>query len=460
MRGFIHFSLFAMIVCVLILPFQVHAENRALLVGVGKYQAPGNNLPGIDLDINLMKQMAGHLGFKSSQIKVLRDSEATLAGIEQAIRSWLVSGVGADDRVLFYFSGHGSFIPDQNNDESDKADEVLLPTDMRIAGRTLENTLVDDNFGKLLRAIPSKNVFVFIDACHSGTSTKSLDSDWEEKPKFFKYPGMPNVEKGSFAVRESSGSDNFAALSACQDNETAIATSKGSLFTRGILNAIEKAAESGRSATLKELKSHATVFIRNNVKNPKNAHRPEASGNPAMMTKNIFIPGSNSAPPREPNGVWAKIEKIADHADYSVPLQPNKNRFKVGDPLVITCKIERNGYLIIVNVSPGDQRATVLYPNKYHPDNGVSAGSTVTIPGPGDQFSLEATPPYGESMIVAFLTAKKINIYKSVNGGSGDLFELLSDTDYMELKAATRGFTAKPVDKQLGAGKVITRIEK
>ena len=33
-----------------------HAEQRALLVGVGKYAMPGHDLPGIDLDLQTMRE--------------------------------------------------------------------------------------------------------------------------------------------------------------------------------------------------------------------------------------------------------------------------------------------------------------------------------------------------------------------------------------------------------------------
>ncbi len=59
------------------------------------------------------------MGFKESQIKTVKDSDATLIGIERFIKEWLINGVSSKDRVVFYFSGHGSYISDTNGDESD-----------------------------------------------------------------------------------------------------------------------------------------------------------------------------------------------------------------------------------------------------------------------------------------------------------------------------------------------------
>lgn len=48
----------------LLMATPVLAANRALIVGVGDYQSPDiNDLSGIDLDVNMMKDVAGLLGF-------------------------------------------------------------------------------------------------------------------------------------------------------------------------------------------------------------------------------------------------------------------------------------------------------------------------------------------------------------------------------------------------------------
>ena len=114
------------------LPSIARAGDRALLVGVGKYRNPRANLSGIDLDIRMMKGMAHLMGFSDSQIKVIENERATASNVETAINEWLVKGAGSGDRVLFYFSGHGSQIPDRNGDEEDKSDEALVLHDVRV----------------------------------------------------------------------------------------------------------------------------------------------------------------------------------------------------------------------------------------------------------------------------------------------------------------------------------------
>ena len=100
------------------------AEQRALLVGVGKYSIPGIDLPGIDLDLERMHDTLNLMGFDDSQIHSLLDDKATSKNIVREFEIWLKQGVKAEDRVIFYFSGHGSNTPDLNGDEADGVDEV------------------------------------------------------------------------------------------------------------------------------------------------------------------------------------------------------------------------------------------------------------------------------------------------------------------------------------------------
>src|SRR4029077_12715381 len=82
------------------------ANPRALLIGVG--DVPNNALPAIDLDIDNMKKVAQVMGFRPGDIKVLFDEQATYANVRRALATWVREGVGPDDRVLIYFSGHGT----------------------------------------------------------------------------------------------------------------------------------------------------------------------------------------------------------------------------------------------------------------------------------------------------------------------------------------------------------------
>ena len=61
---------------------------------------------------------------------MLTDFDATKKAMEEAITG-LISGGKRGDVLLVHFSGHGSNVPDDNDDEEDdNRDEILCPTDL------------------------------------------------------------------------------------------------------------------------------------------------------------------------------------------------------------------------------------------------------------------------------------------------------------------------------------------
>ena len=269
-------------------------EDRVLLIGVGRYAQFDEKLNGVSLDIDMMRELAQLLGFKSQAIKVLEHENASTDKVYSAVENWLIKGVGPEDRVLFYFSGHGSQIPDENNDEKDQFDEVLLLYDVAIKAQsrpqTLTGVLVDDDLNTMLARIQSRNILVILDACHSGSATRSLRlnprsiSVNDAQVKFFSY--SPYVQTGSgqdsFDVldRKTSAeiSRRYVAIAACRDDEKTISTSQGSIFTLGLRQVIRSAAMAGINITPEELQRRTTTFIREEIQSDAIAFHPQITG--------------------------------------------------------------------------------------------------------------------------------------------------------------------------------------
>ncbi|WP_020585252.1 caspase family protein [Desulfobacter curvatus] len=449
-------GIFLILVFLLLSAWPAFAENRALIIGVGKYQIEANNLPGIDKDVEMARKIALIIGFKPKQIKVVMDEQATLKNIGASVNNWLIKGTTKNDRVFFYYSGHGAQIPDTGRDEDDKADEVLVPHDIKVTNGTLENAFLDDVFGKMLAKIPARESFVFIDACHSGTSTKSI-LDTDQKAKVFIYPGMPHQIPKAFSAqprRRAVTRERFASLSACRDDEVARATPEGSLFTLALYNAIVNGQ--GKPVTFKLLQESTTDFIASHLSAGK-AHHPVLTGSKKLQNKNILVREveSSSAEP----SLFDQWMLLPEKADYEVPIQTNQSRFKQGELLEISLKMPHDGYVNVFNLSPGDKKLTVLFPNGYHKQNFFEAGSRVAIPDRSDSFTLPASPPFGKSLIVVVVTTQNINAYSKGIGNSGDLFKLMSNETTGEVEHAFRNFDPQPKSTGLGAGRVIALIE-
>jgi hypothetical protein len=176
MRSFLIYS-------VLMICFAVKAQQPnklAVIVAISKY-APNtgwNNLNS-ENDVPLIKESLKRQGFPENNILILRDKEATKTGILGAIQKQLVDKAKPGDVCVFHFSGHGEQVFDDNGDEADGYDEALVTYDAPMEYQPgVEKHLRDDEFGFKLEEVRKKlgengNLLVIIDACHSGSSTRS-----------------------------------------------------------------------------------------------------------------------------------------------------------------------------------------------------------------------------------------------------------------------------------------------
>ncbi len=442
------------------------AADRALLIGVGKYENPSANLPGVDLDIAIMKEVAEGLGFSPANIKTLMDGEATLANVRATLDSWLIKGTGASDRVLIYYSGHGAPVPDESGDESDGVDETLTMHDVTLVTRngrkTLSGVMLDDEFGQTLARLKSDKILVLVDACHSGTVTKSFrlnsrslraDSGVE---KFFSYEGMPLATRGNFAPVSKELNGRYIAVLAAGDDEKSIATARGSVFTLGIKESLILAKENtAKALTPRVMHEVSSQFVANNVPADRLFH-PQLAGNPALADASLRMMqsgGSGKGP------VWRKVEELAaTGSPMRIAVSDGKATHYEGDKLLLSVAVPQAGYLNIINVGPDDV-PTVLFPNEHHPDNQVRA-ETLNLPTERMNFDLVARAPFGNSLTVAVLSQKPINLYQSADGNrdaKGNLesaFGRLSEDGLKEM----RSYRAETRNSGYVVGKLETRV--
>src|SRR5450759_3295145 len=140
--------------------------NRALLVGINEYPDP-NKLNGCVNDATDMQAfLQGICGFAPAAIRLLADSDATTKAILDGL-AWLIAGVGAGDRLLLHYSGHGAQMPTRNpQQEIDGLDEVICPVDFNWSD---EHAIRDKQFFQMFTSLPQGLEFVWVsDSCHSG----------------------------------------------------------------------------------------------------------------------------------------------------------------------------------------------------------------------------------------------------------------------------------------------------
>ena len=142
--------------------------KRALLIGINAYPAPFTALRGCLNDIQQYKSiLQERYGFESTSVRTLEDKEATRANILLQL-DWLIENAQAGDVLVFTYSGHGSQVDDDSDDEWECRDEILIPYD-----HCWDNPLRDDDLKRRFERVPTGANLTFIsDSCHSGTMNK------------------------------------------------------------------------------------------------------------------------------------------------------------------------------------------------------------------------------------------------------------------------------------------------
>ncbi len=165
-------------------------EYYAVLCGIADYPGTANDLSyTVDDALALRDRLLRDPWWKSENITMLLDSEATYAAINAAIAN-MAAMADSDDVCLFFYSGHGTTVADAYPyDEADGLDECLVAYDANIR---------DDVFGQWINALPTDNYIVLIDCCFSGGQIKTADI-------------TPGASVKGIGKAKSTGGDGFAA---------------------------------------------------------------------------------------------------------------------------------------------------------------------------------------------------------------------------------------------------------
>lgn len=181
---------FALILALMIaFPLMGNAQRkRSLLVGISKYHTNGykvwNNIHGAE-DVALLTPELKKKGFT---VQSLTNEEATYQGILNSLNEFIKSSKKGDI-VYLHFSCHGQPVEDgmfgDPKDEIDHWDESLVPIDAGKAfnskGYIGDKHITDDTlkmyFDRLRKRIGSTGMlYVAMDACHAGGSSRGLET--------------------------------------------------------------------------------------------------------------------------------------------------------------------------------------------------------------------------------------------------------------------------------------------
>lgn len=140
------------------------SKKLALCIGINNYPGTGSDLSGCVNDAHDWTAAFKKFGFS---VQSLIDKQATKQAILSTIKK-IISSTAKGDSIVIQYSGHGTYIPDENNDELDGTDECICPYDISSVG-----PITDDELYELFSAKSNGvKLVMFSDSCNSGTVTK------------------------------------------------------------------------------------------------------------------------------------------------------------------------------------------------------------------------------------------------------------------------------------------------
>jgi hypothetical protein len=121
---------------------------------------------------------------------------------------------------------------------------------------------------------------------------------------------------------------------------------------------------------------------------------------------------TSQAPAADPNKLQVKV--WADKASY-----------RIGEPLQIRVRANRDAYVTLVDIGTSGQ-VTVLYPNRFHQNNFVRGGQDVLIPPADASFALAVQGPRGMEQIKAIATEEPVSFAPSDFSNPNEAFRSLN----------------------------------
>lgn len=205
------------------------SNKKAVIVGIN-YPNTNNELKGCVNDALLMeKVLRTHYDFKD--VTLLLDAAAHTDAILMALNA-LVKNAEPGDVLYFHYSGHGSQMLDDADDdyELDGLDEIICPIDLNWNDKVIR----DDDLKEIFNKVPNGvNLTVMLDCCNSGGGLDQLNQyqplgEASKNAKvlggrFLPPPNLKLEEKVVFkpkAIQHKNVNGTSLLISGCQSHQT------------------------------------------------------------------------------------------------------------------------------------------------------------------------------------------------------------------------------------------------
>jgi hypothetical protein len=157
----------------------IYDKSWALVVGINDY----NNIPNLNYAVEdalaIKNMLINEHGFPRKNVRYLIDKEATQSNIKKELSN-LMKNAGENDRVVFYFAGHGE-TAELGLEEGDIG--FLLPADGDI--EDLYFSAIDmEELKRISKFSKAKHMLFLVDACYGGLAAVNTRSLTTNTPNF------------------------------------------------------------------------------------------------------------------------------------------------------------------------------------------------------------------------------------------------------------------------------------
>lgn len=492
------------------------AARKAVLVGINEYPAARHRLKGSLNDLESFAEvLKSKFGFREEDIIRLTDSRATTHAVMETIKRELIDKLGPDDVAVFYYAGHGTFVPDLNGDEDDLRDEVLCTYD--ISGLDTGSWLTDDVMAALLRQVRARHTLVIYDCCHAGTGTRGDDGESIEEDlpagvtnRFISldYAELPATSLTSKSFVSDQGPSQHVFLGASRASETALEAADAAGVYRGAFtSALCRALETlNDTATFSDLAARILPEVETSslkLTRQRRKQTPQFEGTHLGMSVQAFLSGNalratattavittttaelapapapiptphvaTATPPRPastptppsplpsslpaPAPTQVPVLGFQPQGKISVSLETDKKHYKDGDIMNITVTVDRDCHLRLYNIT-AENRVLQIFPNKFQKDHFVKAGKPVTIGGIEAPYEFSLRAPFGNELIKAVASVRPFTDAEA-RKLEQDLFEEFDDANIQHLSVRGIDVRAKENPEELGEALVIYNL--
>ena len=157
----------------------VYDNSWALIVGINDYEhVPGLNY-AVEDALAIKNMLINVYGFPRTNVRVLTNSEATQSNIKREL-SALVKSAGSNDRVVFYFAGHGETetLGIEGGDMG-----FLIPADGD-AEDLYFTAIPMDELRRISNWSKAKHMLFLVDACYGGLAAMNTRSLTTNTPNY------------------------------------------------------------------------------------------------------------------------------------------------------------------------------------------------------------------------------------------------------------------------------------